>query len=209
MLQLTGYTVLDGSGNVIGDATVTQQNVSGLDLFPAPEPGTWGLMLMGLALFGGWRFGRRRGMLLSLMGLVAATGAVPLRANSVSVTNFGPDGSQYPRIIVDGQTVPYCQQSSSSSASCMTSFGGHGGGYGYIDAAGSISASAAFRSLWGAMTEQGSDGRLLASFGDNVVVTGGSGAGTLVAHYSLVSEGEAHSPGLASYSFVQGGTRAA
>lgn len=204
-VKLTGYTVLDASGNVVADAEVTRQNVAGLDLFPAPEPGTWGLMLMGLAGLVIWRWRRRA--VLPMLGLMVVCGAVQLRANSVAVTNFSPNGSQYPGIIVDGTTISYCQQSSSSSASCMTTFGGHGGGYGYIDAGGNISASAAFGTLRGAMTEQDSDGYLLASFGDNVVVTGASGAGTLVAHYSLVSEGEAQSPGSASYSFVQGSTR--
>jgi hypothetical protein len=138
---------------------------------------------------------------------MAVCGVVQLRANSVEVTNFGPDGSQYRGIIVDEPTISYCQQSSSSSASCMTSFGGHGGVYGYIDAGGNISASAAFGTLRGGMTEQDSHGYLVASFGDNVAVTGGSGAGTLVAHYSLVSEGEAQAPGSASFFFVQGGTK--
>lgn len=58
MLQLTGYTVLDADGNVVSDAVVTQQHVAGLDLFPAPEPGTWGLMLMGLAGLVMWRWRR-------------------------------------------------------------------------------------------------------------------------------------------------------
>ena len=54
-VDLTGYTVLDAGGNVVSDAVVTQQNVPGLDLFPAPEPGTWALMLMGVGLLAGWR----------------------------------------------------------------------------------------------------------------------------------------------------------
>ena len=60
-LQLNGYTVLDASGNVISDAVVTQQHVAGLDLFPTPEPGSWGLMLMGLAGLVIWRWRRMFG----------------------------------------------------------------------------------------------------------------------------------------------------
>jgi hypothetical protein len=47
-LDLTGFTVLDASDNVISDATVTPQDIPGLDLFPAPEPSSHALALFGL-----------------------------------------------------------------------------------------------------------------------------------------------------------------
>jgi hypothetical protein len=54
-LRLAGYTILDADGNVVRDATVTQQNVPGLQLDFTPEPGTWGLMLAGLVGLVIWR----------------------------------------------------------------------------------------------------------------------------------------------------------
>lgn len=48
-LQLDGFTVLDTNGNVVSDAAVTRQNLpASFNLDFTPEPGTWGLMLMGL-----------------------------------------------------------------------------------------------------------------------------------------------------------------
>jgi hypothetical protein len=46
-LDLTGFTVLDASGSVVADALVTPQNIPDLDLFPAPEPFSGGLALLG------------------------------------------------------------------------------------------------------------------------------------------------------------------
>lgn len=139
----------------------------------------------------------------------AAGGLVPLFANSVYVTNSTPDGSQYPGITVDGTPVPFCEQSSASSASCSTSFSGHGGGYGFIDSGGTVSANAAFGALSGNVQESnGSSGRFVSSFGDDVVVTGSSGAGTLVSHYALAVSAEGTGGDDAvRFSFVQGSTK--
>ncbi|HEX4229424.1 MAG TPA: hypothetical protein VHZ07_12205 [Bryobacteraceae bacterium] len=47
-LDLTGFTVLDASGNVVATRWSTAQNIPDLDLFPAPEPFAGGLALFGL-----------------------------------------------------------------------------------------------------------------------------------------------------------------
>ncbi len=60
-IKLDGYTVLDASGNVISDASVTPQNVPGYALDFTPEPGTSALILMGLgALVAAPRLRRNR-----------------------------------------------------------------------------------------------------------------------------------------------------
>ena len=124
-LNLTGYTVLDADGNVVSDAVVTPQNLpASFNLDFTPEPGTWGLMLMGLAGLVIWRLRRRRGLLLSVVGLVALGGAVPVFANSVFVSNSTLDQSSEPGLVVDGTPVPYCQDSGTSSAMCGTGFDG-------------------------------------------------------------------------------------
>jgi hypothetical protein len=54
-LMLTGFTVLDARGNVIGSAVVRPQNQT---WSPAPEPVGWGLMAAGLGLLGTCRIRR-------------------------------------------------------------------------------------------------------------------------------------------------------
>ncbi len=199
-LNLTGYTVLDGSGNVVGDAVVTPQNVPGLDLFPTPEPLSSGLVMMGLGLLGAWRLRKRRALLLSLVGLVAVGGAVPLWADSVFVSNTSPNN-------IDGPLTGtfYCQQYGTSSASCST---GASSFNGRIDVGGSAQASAAFGSAYGGLNEQSSIGRFVSSFGDDVIVAGGAGTGTLISHYSIAASAYySTGGGAALFSFVQGSTK--
>lgn len=212
-LRLDGYTVLDGDGNVVSDAVVTPQNVAGLNLDFTPEPGSWALLLAGLGLLGVWRLRRRRRVLLSVMGLVAVGGAVPVFADSVLVSNSTLDESSEPGLVVEGTPVPYCQDSGTSSAGCATSFYGFvASGRRTVNVNGSVSATAAFGALSGSFGEyNGSSGYFLASFGDEVIVTGGSGAGTLVAHYALSATADSYADltgnmKAAKLSFVQGST---
>lgn len=152
---------------------------------------------------------RSRSLAFLLVLLLTAGGAVPLFGDSVFVSNSTPNGSQYPGITIDGTPVPYCQQLSTSSATCASSFSGHGHGYGFIESGGVSLASAAFGALSGTVEESnGSSGRSVSSFGDDVIVTGGSGAGTLVSHYALAATAAATGgDGAVQFSFVQGATK--
>jgi len=120
-----------------------------------------------------------------MLGLVAVFGAIPVFAHSVFVSNTSAYDYSNPSFVVIGTPVPYCQASGTSSAMCGTEVSGR---YGSSYAAwnGSVSAAAAFGALSGSFGEfNGSSGYFVTSFGDEVLVTGGSGTGTLVAHYAL------------------------
>jgi len=161
-------------------------------------------MLMGLAglVICKWR----RKAVLPMLGLVVVGSVSPVWANSVYVSNT----SFPPQISGPPPTGTFqCQQSGSASAFCQSDYSAF---YGRVTGGGLSAGTAAFGALTGRMQESGGgSGYLTASFGDNVVVTGGSGAGTLVAHYALATTALAYltdSNKTGGFSFVQGATTA-
>jgi hypothetical protein len=122
----------------------------------------------------------------SLLGLVAAVGAVPVFADSVvyvSAESPAPPNSQGP---ITG--IPSCQQSGLSSASCESY--STPAGFNARGSSARADGDASFGSLFA--DENGANGgvgRTVASFGDDVIVSGGTGSGTLVSHYYLAETG--------------------
>lgn len=142
-------------------------------------------------------------MLLRLAALISVT---PVWANSVYVSNT----SFPPQISGPAPTGTFqCQQSGGASAFCQSDYSVF---YGLVRGGGYSGATAAFGRLTGRMQESGGgSGYLSASFGDNVMVTGGSGVGTLVAHYALATSAAAllvNSAQTGGFSFVQGASSA-
>lgn len=108
-----------------------------------------------------------------------------------------------------------CQQSGITSAACQTNFG-----QGSYQGGGIVTANASFGSASASATGSGSGltpGPMYynTSFNDNLVVTGGTGAGTLIVQYQLTASSIAYvnptQPPLSlaspEFSFVQGSTR--
>lgn len=209
-LQLDGFTVLDGDGDVVSDAVVTPQDLpASFNLDFTPEPGAWGFMLMGLAGLALWRW--RRKVVLPMLGLVTVGGAVPARANSVDASAYayydGPIGPDAPFYGTYDTSHTQCAQSGTSSASCQADFGTSN----YL-VWGSASADAT--AAWGSLTaavSQGQEARAYAStsFSDDVIVTGGTGTGTLISHYKLLmqSYGDGSGPDAGGFVFAQGAAR--
>ncbi len=148
-----------------------------------------------------------RGLLLPCVLFFTVGGLVPLFGTSVYVNNssFPPGGpNQSPAPTGTFQ----CQQSGTTSAGCETNFNAPAilfSGEGFAQA------SAAFGTLNGQLHEAASSGYFVTSFSDNVVVTGGTGSGTLVAHYAISDSADAKDvtgrTGVGSFSFVQGSTK--
>lgn len=147
---------------------------------------------------------------------LAVSGSTVLFATSVTVTAMGGDQQ-----LADPGSTFSCAQSNSSAASCSIAFTYFRGRVnGYADTMG----TAAFGSLSG-LAEGGGDhggapnmASYDTSFSDYVIVTGGTGNGTLISHYQLTAGGTAAQIGTSDYApvptkdtpsfyFVQGSER--
>ena len=148
---------------------------------------------------------RPRSLFCSFVLLLTLGFASQAWADSVDVSNsslrYVPGLGQFET----GNSVFDCAQSGVSSASCTS--GSSSVAFPYVDSGGTASGSAAFGQISAGTIEGNAEGRAVSSFSDQVVVNGGSGTGTLVAHYSLVSEGEAYYAAPADFVLAQGGSK--
>ena len=118
--------------------------------------------------------------------LLLSTSAI-LPADPVSVSLFGPNDTDFFLFNLYGSVS--CAAAGVTSAACSFAYGSYNGNL--YEGSATASASASFGSA-SASVNGGEDRPIgsvvffyLASFGNNVVVTGGTGAGTLIAQYQL------------------------
>ena len=128
-------------------------------------------------------YARRMGRTFLLLTIAATRLSIPLAAGTVSMQAssnqpFSPPGTTY------------CTQSSIGPVSCSINFN-FSDPTGRNSVGGQSTATADFGSITGFLVAGGTNSNLSAfyqsSFGDYVTVLGGSGEGTLITHYHLVS----------------------